>query len=253
MHGVTGTGTVVKAWTGDTFDDTDVAVTFTATVNDGEPFTMAPDDTQTLDLGDTLTITGEDVTGLASSCAYVSDLPTGGASFTATAEAPDGTIIVTNDVTCTAVNPDVVVNVRLEKVWDLNGPQGVVGSIDTDAMGVTFTLDGRTGTYEPGDTVTAKPGDVLVAQETMTGTLPKACELTDTIADPYTVTDASGQVLTVTNVVECADVKGVVIEKPTLPATGADSGLWALVAALLSGAGALLLLATRETPTGRRG
>ena len=247
----TGTATVAKDWTGDTFDDTGVAVEFTANVNGGEAFTMAPDDSQTLDLGDTLTIMSEDVTGMPEACEYVSSLPADGASFTATGAHPDGTITITNDVTCDqgGVLPETVVNVRLEKVWDVTDPSDV---LDTSTISVTFTLDGYDGTFVPGDQVAANPGDVLVVDETM-GDLPGACELTDTVMPSYTVTDASGQVLTVTNVVRCAEaeaeteVEGVVVTKPaTLPATGADTGDWALIAALLAGAGALLLLATRE-------
>ncbi len=165
----TGSGTVVKAWTGDEFDDTGVTVTFTAKINDGEPFTMAPDDTVTLEFDQTLTITDESVTGLPTTCRYVSDLPDEiGASFTATEDHPDGTITVTNDVTCREEGGG---SGTVAKAWTGD-------TFDHTGVTVTFTAivgDGEPFTMVPGDTEPLAIGETLtITDETVTG-LPTTC------------------------------------------------------------------------------
>jgi hypothetical protein len=118
---------------------------------------------------------------------------------------------------------DAEVQVTLAKDWtgDLEG-------IDTDALAVTFTIDGTDHT--PGHTLTVDPDTELTITETVAG-LPEACEyeasgLTHTTAalDAWTGDELEAGVrdetFTVTNVVTCedevADQGAIAIEKTAL-------------------------------------
>jgi LPXTG-motif cell wall-anchored protein len=98
-----GSVTVVKAWEDtdgvDGFDATDIDITFTANIDDGDDIEVTPDTPVELEHGQTLTVTDEDATGLPEGCTYTNDIGDG-AAFASTEDDPDGTITVTNAVTC---------------------------------------------------------------------------------------------------------------------------------------------------------
>ena len=176
----TGSATVVKDWVGDEFDDTDIEVTFTGHIDDGTPFELLPNQSTDLDIGQTLTITDEAVTGMPDGCAYVSDLGDG-ASFTTTEEQLHGTITITNDVTCEDEEPELI-PVGLYKVWlDADGEpileetpdadftltlsvgDDVMASVDQDADPPWAWVD-----LEPGTTYTVAETDLADGWETVT-------------------------------------------------------------------------------------
>jgi LPXTG-motif cell wall-anchored protein len=212
--------TLEKEWNVDgdeeLFVEDDIEISFTIELNGGElEGTFEPGDTiGDLEEDDVLEITDEDVSGLDEACEWELDENT--ASYEVTDE-NDQVFEIVNDVTCTQdeddsdVGGDEFVNVTLEKVWDIDGPAGLVDTIDTDDIDVSFTIevDGEEmpDTYGPGDTVTTQPGVTLEVVDETVGEVHAACDVLGFEADEYEVTDEEDQTLTVTNLVECAEVR----------------------------------------------
>ena len=176
----TGSATVVKDWDGDGFDDTDIAVTFTGHIDDGDAFTLDPDQAVDLDIDQTLTITDEDVTGLPEGCTYVTDLDDG-KSFTATEDNLHGTITITNTVTCPD-EPDLI-PVGIYKLW-LDEDGEIIADDETPDADFTLTLSvdddvlasldqdselpGAWAELEPDTTYTVAETDLADGWETVT-------------------------------------------------------------------------------------
>jgi hypothetical protein len=196
----TGSATVLKAWDGDLFDDADIAVTFTGHIDGGDPLTLVPNQVTDLDIGQTLTITDEAVTGMPDGCTYVSDLGDG-ASFTATEEQLHGTLTITNTVTCEE-EPSAG-SVTIVKEW--TGDE-----FDDSELEVGFWADlneERMIVHE--GTLPLEIGQTLTLLDEEVDGLPEGCDYTsdlESIEASFTATEEQPDgTITVTNDVTCEE------------------------------------------------
>jgi hypothetical protein len=196
----TGSATVLKAWDGDLFDDADIEVTFTGHIDGGDPLTLVPNQVTDLDIGQTLTITDEAVTGMPDGCIYGSDLGDG-ASFTATEEQLHGTITITNTVACEE-EPSAG-SVTIVKEW--TGDE-----FDDSELEVGFWADlddERMIVHE--ETLPLEIGQTLTLLDEQVDGLPEGCDYTsdlESIDASFTATEEQPHgTITVTNEATCED------------------------------------------------